>query len=186
MAKFNFSGFIGLAAGAASTNSKKGWFQKLAAKIGGKAAQDGAAEQPQKEQTLEEAVGGLGGYGLQYSGSIELSLEEMKELYQLSHSDEEWSFSRSAAELKALGKGIKNLADQFVADNGDSLKAVWNTACGVYEAVKRRNYETSKLDREIELDNFKARLEMDREMDRLREEDARLREEAKKEEKAKK
>ena len=186
MAKFTLSGSFGFGFGAASANSKKGWMQKLAAKIGGKTIQQSTEQQPETK-TAEEAAGGLGGYGLQYSGSIELSLEEMRELYSLSHSDEEFNFSRCAAELKAIGSGIKNLVNRFVADNGDSLKAAWDVACSVYEHCKRRDHETCQVDREIQLDNFKANLEMDREMDRLRKEDAHIRrEEEEKEEKAKK
>jgi hypothetical protein len=185
MAKFVFNGQIGFGFGAASANSKKGWIGKIISKMTGKTQQQ-PTEQPETK-TTEEAAGGIGGYGLQYSGSIELSLEEMRELYSLTHSDEEWSFGRSAAELKAIGKGVKDLADKFVADNGDSIKAVWNTACGVYESCKRRDYESTKVDREIRLNETKDRYEFERAEDRLRREDARIRrEEAEKEEKAKK
>lgn len=186
MAKFNFSGYIGFGFGAASANSKKGWMQKLAAKIGGKTTQQSTEQQPETNPT-EEAAGGLGGYGLQYNGSIELSLEEMRELYSLTHSDEEWSFNRAAAELKAIGKGFKNLADNFIANNGDEINAVWDTACSVYEHAKRRDLETTKVDHEIRREEFRLQLETEREMNRLRREDQRLREaeKAAEEEKAK-
>ena len=173
MAKFSFNGYVGFGFGAASANSKKGWMQKLAAKIGGKTTQQ-STEQPETK-TTEEAAGGLGGYGLQYSGSVELSLEEMRELYELTHSDEEWSFSRSAAEIKAFGKGLKDLVNRFIADEGRTLNAAWNTACTVYEHAKRRDHETTKVDHEIRREEFRLQLETEREMDRLRREDAAIR-----------
>jgi hypothetical protein len=187
MAKFIIGGSFGFGLGAGGANGKKNWVKSLINKISGKSqTTEEEGKQPQ-EQVSGKAGAGLGGLGLQYSMEMELSIAEMRELYQLTHSDEEWSFDRSVSEIKSLGRGIKNLANKFVADNGNSIKAVWNTACDVYEAAKRRDYETTRVDREIQLAQFKDHLELDREEDRLRREDQRLREaeKAAEEEKAK-
>ena len=183
MAKFVIGGQFGFGFGGAAANGKKNWVSRLISKISGKSQTTEEGQQPQ-EQASGKAGGGLGGCNLQYSIECDLSIAEMRELYQLTHSDEEWSFDRSVSEIKSLGRGIKNLINRFISDEGRTINAAWDVACEVYEHAKRRDHETCRVDREIELDNFRARLEQDREMDRLREEDARLRKEAE-EEKAK-
>ena len=185
MAKFVIGGSFGFGFGAAGS-SKKNWFSRLIGKISGKQPEAATEEQPH-EKVSGKAAGGLGGCNLQYSIECDLTIAEMRELYEITHKDEEWSFDRSVSEIKALGRGIKNLINRFISDEGRTINAAWDVACSVYEHCKRRDHETCQLDHEIQLDNFKSHLEQEREMDRLRREDARIRaEEAEKEEKAKK
>ena len=185
MAKFEVSGNIGLGFGVGSANGKKNWISKLVQKVTGKDQQ--AERQPGHESSSGEATAGLGGYGLQYNCSVELSIDEMRELYQLTHSDEEWSFGRTAAELKAIGNGLYKALAEFAHRGAEPWNRAVDTVIDIYKHAKDADTKSAFEDRKRNLSDLENRLAYERSDDALRKEDQRIRrEEAEKEEKAKK
>ena len=181
MAKMVFSGSVGYGLGLAESSKKVGWFARL---LGKKQPETTTEKQPSEEGNFE---GGLGGLGATYNISLDLSLEELKGLYELNHSDEEWTAGRMAAEFKSLGNGIYAALREFAHRGAEPWNAAVDTACKVYRHAKDEDLKTVFQDRDREVADLENRLAFQRKKEELLDEDAHIRAKAKeKKEKAEK